>query len=993
MVGSAGRWRQVDEVLALALETPPEQRSAAVERACRGDDDLRREVERLLEADEKAHGFLETPAAQIWLANTATAEDETEQLAPGHRLAGRYQILSLLGRGGMGAVYRAQDTLLGSEVAVKVLDRRRTRDAARLEAFVREVRVAREVSHRNVCRVHDIGDDGGAVFLSMEYVEGETLALRIQRLGALDPAACRRVLCDVARGLAAAHAAGVVHRDLKPENVLLRARSDEAVVADFGIAARLDDRERPGWIVGTRGYMSPEQLTGGAVDARSDVYALGILARQMTTGRPPEACREAARKGGQEAEGSPASASPLAAFASACLMHDPADRPADAAAALALIEASIGVSPEAPAVCGGEAPAGPVVASRSLRGRLPRMGVIAAAGTLLGAGIIWLAVASNHVPAAIVLGPVEAPAGTGDAAGATALRALIRDELIDGWGVRSRLTADPAASRDEARITGCHWREGGRLHLQLGVRCGWYRRTTLLASADSLRELAERSAALVVESCTPPGSRRPRGDELRAVGAREPEAWRLLRRARRAARAARWSEARHFAREAIDRDPGFALAWLELAFTFNDGDAARNEPLGRGLALARGAKGLNAGSAALVAVAHCWRDGDMPGLDRALRHLESLALEEEDQLYARARVAMVRFLRGDSVDGLARMEWIAERWPDDAAAHKLLADYHLAAGEMGQLSSAAGASLRLALRHAERSVALAPYDVASQITLARALLLSGDLRAARLTMDTVALAGPEEKQAASSAGENINNLFALHMALADWDEAGADARRMLLGSAARRAHGQLALGYLDLNRGRPDRGLERLRRATEDYFGLGLTIVAAEHSWELCCHAMRFGCYGRAHAACARARQWSRGSSNVQDARRERIASIGTELAAAQTRQAASRRGALRRLRGRIARLAADDPLRGQLELMRRHALGDWAGVIDLYDDVAARPDTVAVAYWTAEAFEHLGRSGEARRVDERYASHPNAWRYPNPRVTLGEAVPPGSSR
>jgi hypothetical protein len=176
MCESGDRWQRIDEVFTLAVETPPEQRAAVIEKACGTDPELRRDVERLLEADARAHGFLETLAGQLCLGETATTDNDEsgraslDLLPDGRLLADRYRILKVIGRGGMGAVYRAHEATLGSEVAVKVLDWRRTRDPARVEAFRREVKLKRRVSHPNLRirlgRVrspnrHDQGGRGG----------------------------------------------------------------------------------------------------------------------------------------------------------------------------------------------------------------------------------------------------------------------------------------------------------------------------------------------------------------------------------------------------------------------------------------------------------------------------------------------------------------------------------------------------------------------------------------------------------------------------------------------------------------------------------------------------------------------------------------------------------------------------------------------------------------------------------------------------------------
>ncbi|MCS6901122.1 MAG: protein kinase [Myxococcales bacterium] len=225
-------------------------------------------------------------------------------LPPGYLAANRYRIEALLGEGGMGAVYRALDTELDERVAFKVL--RDGSDPAQIERFRREVKLARKVTHPNVARTFDLGACSGFRFLTMELIEGVSLARRAP--GTLSLSEALRICTDIARGLAAAHAAGVVHRDLKPDNVLLAGASPDAplsgtervVITDFGIA-RATEREGAdehpesqrsrdltlGGIVGTPAYMAPEQLVGETPDGRTDVYALGVLLFELLAGRLP----------------------------------------------------------------------------------------------------------------------------------------------------------------------------------------------------------------------------------------------------------------------------------------------------------------------------------------------------------------------------------------------------------------------------------------------------------------------------------------------------------------------------------------------------------------------------------------------------------------------------------------------------------------------------------------------------------------------------------
>jgi serine/threonine-protein kinase len=203
-------------------------------------------------------------------------------------LGGRYEILSPLGRGGMGAVYRARDRVLEEDVALKVLRRDVAGTEERARRFRSEVQLARRVSHWNVCRIHEYGEDGPLRFITMELVEGETLKDALRREGCLPPARAFDVSLQVAQGLAAIHQAGVVHRDLKSANIMLDG-SGRVRVMDFGIAKpeAAPGAAQSGYVVGSPEYMSPEQARGLPVDARSDLYALGVVVHELFTGDVP----------------------------------------------------------------------------------------------------------------------------------------------------------------------------------------------------------------------------------------------------------------------------------------------------------------------------------------------------------------------------------------------------------------------------------------------------------------------------------------------------------------------------------------------------------------------------------------------------------------------------------------------------------------------------------------------------------------------------------
>src|SRR5881392_1696696 len=204
------------------------------------------------------------------------------RFAPGTLLAGRFRIVAPLGRGGMGEVYRADDLKLGQTVALKLLPDHLAHDRARLAQFHNEVRVARTISHRNVCRSYDIGDAGGRPFLTMEYVDGEDLASLLRRIGRFPEEKAVEVARQICAGVAAAHERGVLHRDLKPANVMIDGEG-HVRLTDFGLAAVAGSIDNIR--AGTPAYMAPEQLAGREVTARSDIYALGLLLYELFTGK------------------------------------------------------------------------------------------------------------------------------------------------------------------------------------------------------------------------------------------------------------------------------------------------------------------------------------------------------------------------------------------------------------------------------------------------------------------------------------------------------------------------------------------------------------------------------------------------------------------------------------------------------------------------------------------------------------------------------------
>jgi predicted Ser/Thr protein kinase len=230
-----------------------------------------------------------TPAGQgVGEAATLALQASSGEVGLGTTLMGRFQVEQVLGRGGMGAVYLAVDKQLGEQVALKVIGHSLADDPGAVERFRREASAARKITHPNVIRIHDLGEDSGLLFLSMEYFPGMTLAQMLGRRHQLPVAEARQILLQICDALAAAHAVGVIHRDLKPQNVLVNEQRQVRVI-DFGLAKAtfMPGMTATGLIMGTPEYMAPEQIKGGALDQRTDIYALGAVAYHALCGRPP----------------------------------------------------------------------------------------------------------------------------------------------------------------------------------------------------------------------------------------------------------------------------------------------------------------------------------------------------------------------------------------------------------------------------------------------------------------------------------------------------------------------------------------------------------------------------------------------------------------------------------------------------------------------------------------------------------------------------------
>src|SRR5688500_18453379 len=373
-------------------------------------------------------GSAPTGTSSGWLASSGAIDHG--RFPPGTILGGRYRIVGRLGKGGMGEVFRADDLKLGQQVALKFLPPDVDRDPARLTQLHGEVRMARQVSHPNVCRVYDIDEVEGHTFLSMEYVDGEDLSVLLKRIGRFPEDRALEVARQICAGLGAAHERGVLHRDFKPANVMLDGNG-RVRITDFGLAGMSGEALR----AGTPAYMAPEQLAGQEVTARSDIYALGLVLYEVFTGRRAlEGANLAELIHRREQSGiTPPSEivrdldEQVDRTIMRCLRPSPADRPPSAIAVAAALP---GGDPLAAALAAGETPSPEMVAAAGKTESISARAALAgAAWVVLSLALIVLmyerVMLVNRVP------PAKSPAALQDRA-EEALRKLGYGDAVVG---------------------------------------------------------------------------------------------------------------------------------------------------------------------------------------------------------------------------------------------------------------------------------------------------------------------------------------------------------------------------------------------------------------------------------------------------------------------------------------------------------------------------------------------------------------------------------
>ncbi len=635
---------------------------------------------------------LGTPPAAL----TRTSVDVQRRLAVGELFAGRYRVLALVGVGGMGMVYRARDEQLGVDVALKVLRPEIAAEPTLRARFRKELLLARQVTHRNVVRIHDLGQDGELQFLTMDFVAGRSLRDVIERDGPLPSERAVEIFRQLAEALAVAHDEGVVHRDLKPANVLLD-DTGRAYITDFGIARSLAHSgvTQPGEILGTLEYLSPEQARGEEVDARSDLYALGLVLFEMLSGKLPFRGGSHAEILAQRLHGAPrdlaevgVEAAPyLRAILRRCLERSPARRYASARQILADLDAR-------------RAPA---------RGRMRWLALAGAAAVALALGYSYLRRPAAGPPSeaaprarlrSVAVLPLHDQTGSADLAWASnGMADMLSAFLAEGPGLRVvdsirprravedlGLSSGNLAPSELGRLAGLLDADrvvsgtlrlaGERLRVDLTL-------TAAEAGAPPVTLHAERPAAALFELVD------ELGVELRRALAVSPPKVAGAPVTRSAAALAAWSEGRDRLQRgdslsavpalerAVAADPEFAAAWVSLAEAYEAlGYSEKGRrAAGRGVSAAQG-EGSRTGLAARARQALA--DGEP---ERAVEILKELLAGYPGDVEARLTLAEASGRVGDIDAALAALREVVEIDPNHPRGWFLLGKYTILSGD------------------------------------------------------------------------------------------------------------------------------------------------------------------------------------------------------------------------------------------------------------------------------------------------------------------------
>jgi serine/threonine-protein kinase len=449
------QWRRVKEIVASALELPAVERRAYLDTACSHDTALREEVESLLAAYTDTSALSDVP----WAITAPSRETPSEsRFVPGTVLAKRYRIVAPVGQGGMGEVYRAEDLRLGQTVALKFLPKTIAHIPEAWLRVEREVRIARQISHPNVCRVFDIGESNEGPFITMEFIDGEDLASLLERIGRLHTDKGLQVAHQLCIGLAAAHEIGVVHRDLKPANIMIDGRG-RVRITDFGLAALFEELRKDQPREGTPAYMAPEQRTGGQITPRTDVYAAGLVMYELFSGRhafSPATSSEQHRQPPARLSGIISGFDPtIERVISRCLQTEPDARPSAAEIATALP----GGDPLRVAMQAGETPSPDTVAAS---GGSPAVSPAISFGLLLAVlvGIAVSATLSRYSDAVNAIHGSKTPEALVERAREVITRLGCDENAVDSaWWLDFDRSTNTALSRESTERERFHYRQ------------------------------------------------------------------------------------------------------------------------------------------------------------------------------------------------------------------------------------------------------------------------------------------------------------------------------------------------------------------------------------------------------------------------------------------------------------------------------------------------------------------------------------------------------